>query len=123
MPLERADTGQLGVILPGQKAKWEHIAVKILAIEQEVAGVTGEAFKPYLEKEAARVWELYQAGVFRELYFRQDQTSAVLVLECADVQEACEILGSLPLVQQGLITFEVIPVVAYPGFARLFGKG
>jgi hypothetical protein len=30
------------------------------------------------------------------------------------------VLGMLPLVQQGLITFEVIPLVPYPGFSRLF---
>ena len=67
-----------------------------------------------------RALELYQAGVFRELYFRQDQTSAVLMLESVDVKEANEALNSLPLVKEGLITFELIPLTAYPGFSRLF---
>ena len=96
--------------------------MKILAIEKEVSGVAEEAFKPHLEAEAARVWELYQAGVFRELYFRQDEPSAVLVLECANAEEARELLGTLPLVKQGLIAFDVIPLIPYPGFARLFGE-
>jgi len=30
-------------------------------------------------------------------------------------------LGTLPLVQAGLIAFEVIPLKPYPGLARLFG--
>ncbi len=95
--------------------------MKILAIERDVGGVQSGAFTTALKKaEAARVWQLYQDDVIRELYFRQDQTSAVLVLECAGVEEAVRILGSLPLVQQGLIKFEVIPLAAYPGFARLF---
>jgi muconolactone delta-isomerase len=94
--------------------------MKILAIEREVPGVTDEDFKPHLKQEAAMVWELYQAGVFRELYFRQDQTSAVLVLECEDIEEANEALNSLPLVKEGLITFELFPLTAYPGFSRLF---
>jgi hypothetical protein len=63
---------------------------------------------------------LYQAGVFRELYCRQDRSEAVLVLECADVKEADRVLGTLPLVREGLITFEVIPLIPYPGFSRLF---
>ncbi len=96
--------------------------MKILAIEKEELGIAEEAFKPHLEAEAARVWELYQAGVFRELYFRQDKPSAVLVLECANVEEAHEVLGTLPLVKQGLIAFDVIPLVPYPGFSRLFGE-
>jgi hypothetical protein len=95
--------------------------MKILALEKEVSGVTAGAFKPYHKEEAARVWELYQAGVFREMYFRQDESSAVLILECDSVEQARGLLDTLPLVREGLITFDVIPLVPYPGLARLFG--
>ena len=95
--------------------------MKILAIEKEVPGVADEAFRPYLKEEAARVWELYRAGIFRELYFRQNEPSAVLVLECESVEEASGLLETLPLVREGLITFDVIALAPYPGFARLFG--
>jgi hypothetical protein len=97
--------------------------VKLLAIEREVPGVRDEQFRPHLKAEAARAWELYRAGVFRELYFRQDQPAAVLVLECADVAEANRVLGTRPLVREGLISFEVIPLAPYPGFSRLFVDG
>lgn len=96
--------------------------MKILAIEKEIPGLTAEHFKPHAKAEAAQVWELYQAGILRELYFRQDRTEAVLMLECANVDEANEILNTLPLVKEGLITFEVIPLGPYPGFARLFAE-
>ena len=96
--------------------------MKILALEQEVAGITDEQYQPHLNAEAARVWELYQAGVIRETYFRQDRTSAVLVLECADVEDASRALATLPLVRAGLISFELIPLLPYPGFSRLFDK-
>jgi hypothetical protein len=96
----------------------------LLAIEQEIPGTPSEAFRPHLLAEAIKVWELYQAGVFRELYFRSDPSCAVLVLECEDVQAAHATLHTLPLVQAGLMTFEGIPLVPYPGFARLFaGQG
>ncbi len=94
--------------------------MKILAIEQEAAGLAAGAFAPYLTAEAARVWELYQADIFRELYFDRDQHRAVIVLECAGIQEAQRELDTLPLVQEGLITFELIPLIPYPGLARLF---
>ena len=96
--------------------------MKLLAIEQDLPGVTGEQFRPHLKAEAARAWELYQAGVFRELYFRQDQHTAVLVLECADVEQANHALATLPLVKEGLITFDLIPLAPYPGFSRLFAQ-
>jgi hypothetical protein len=75
-----------------------------------------------LKAEAARAWELYQTGFIRELYFGQDQHNAVFILECGSLVEAGQVLGTLPLVEHGLITFELIPLVPYPGFARLFAE-
>jgi hypothetical protein len=95
--------------------------MKILAIEHDPPGVSDEQFtQALLQAEARRAWELHQAGIIRELYFRADQPEAVLVLECATVDEACTVLETLPLVREKLIGFELIPLVAYPGFARLF---
>ena len=94
--------------------------MKILAIEKEFAGKTAEDFKPHLESEAIRVWELYKKGVIREIYFRTDRTSAVLILECENLEEAKEKLSTLPLVQEDLIYFDFIPLAPYPGFERLF---
>jgi len=94
--------------------------MKILAIEKEFAGKTAEDFQPYLEAEAIRVWELYKTGVIREIYYRADRTSAVLILECANLEEAKEQLSTLPLVQENLINFDFIPLAPYPGFERLF---
>ena len=95
--------------------------MRILALERAVPGVAAAAFTPDLLKaEAERVWELQQAGVLRETYFRADRPDAVLVLECAGAAEADRVLGTLPLVAAGLIAFEVIPLRPYPGLARLF---
>lgn len=94
--------------------------MKILAIEKEKPGVRAEDFQPHLAAEAARAWELYQAGIIRELYFDADRHCAVLMLECTDAGEAREVLSTLPLVEEGLIEFEIIPLVPYSGFARLF---
>ncbi|MCL4250189.1 MAG: superoxide dismutase [Anaerolineae bacterium] len=96
--------------------------MKILALERELPGLAPDAFKPYLRAEAARVWELMQAGVIREIYFDADAHTAVLMLECADADEARRILNSLPLVQASLIRFDVIPLAPYSGFARLFAE-
>ena len=94
--------------------------MKILAMEVEAEGVKPEQFAPHLKAEARRVWELYRNGTIRELYFRADRSEAVLILECASASEAQQTLESLPLVQAGLIRFEIIPLVPYPGLARLF---
>ena len=94
--------------------------MKFFALEHEQPGCTAPDFQPHLKAEALRAWQLYQSGVIRELYFRPDQHTAVLVLECASLEEAHSVLDTLPLVQAGLICFEVIPLVPYSGFERLF---
>jgi hypothetical protein len=94
--------------------------MKILALEKEKPNATPKQFAPHLKAEAARVWELYKSGGLREIYLRGDRDEAVLILECADIEEAKGLLATLPLVKEGLITFEVIPLVPYPGFERLF---
>jgi hypothetical protein len=78
--------------------------MKILAMEIETEGVKPEQYRPHLKAEAGRVWELYQSGAIRELYFRADRSEAVLILECADVNEAQQTLESHPW-QAGLISF------------------
>ena len=94
--------------------------MKILAIEKEVEGTTAEDFKPYLHAEALLVWDYYKKGAIREIYFRGDKTSTVMILECENVEKAKEVLSTLPLVMENLIAFEIIPLVPYPGFERLF---
>jgi len=94
--------------------------MKILALELEKPGLSASDFQPFLKSEAAQAWALYQAGVIRELYFNADQHTAVLVLECSGIEEAQKTLAALPLVQAGLIQFDLVPLVPYSGFSRLF---
>jgi len=94
--------------------------MKILAIEIEFEGKTPQDFQPYLKDEARSVWNLYKNNFIREVYFRADLSSAVLMLESESVEQAEKTLAELPLVKNQLIYFELIPLVPYPGFERLF---
>jgi muconolactone delta-isomerase len=97
--------------------------MKILALEKEVPGISDDQFTaPLLKTEAMRAWKLHQTGIIRELYFRQDRNEAVLILECKDTEEARSVLATLPLMKSGLIGFEIIPLIPYDGFARLFSE-
>ncbi len=100
----------------------EETNLKILALEHELPNVTAGQFQTLAKEEARRVWQLTQAGILRECYFRADRNEAVLVLECLSVDEAQQVLSTLPFVQNRLISFELIPLKAYPGFERLFAE-
>ena len=86
--------------------------MKILAIERELPNTNAEKFHRFAEQEARQAWELHQAGQIRELYFRADQSTAVLVLECESTEHAENILAELPFVREGLIAFDLIPLKA-----------
>ena len=94
--------------------------MKILAFEHELPGTTASQFQRLTKPEARKVWDLHQAGLIREMYFRADRDEAMLVLECASVKAALESLAQLPFVEAGLIEFEPIALKAYPGLSRLF---
>jgi len=95
--------------------------MKLLALEHERPAPSTAYDPPLLRSEAAGAWRLYLSGILREAYFDVNQHTAVLVLECASQEEASQVLANLPLVQAGLIEFEIIPLAPYDGFARLFG--
>ena len=94
--------------------------MKILAIEKELPTSAPGQFAPLLKAEAQRVWELFQSSALREIYFGQDGHNAILILECENMVQANTLLESLPLVQAGLIRFEVTVLLPYSGFERLF---
>jgi hypothetical protein len=94
--------------------------MKLLALEKELQTVNAEESRTLLRDEAFRVWELQQSGCVRAIYFRADNHTAVLELECADLEEARQRISSLPLAVAGLSEFEILPLEPYDGFARLF---
>lgn len=92
--------------------------MKILAVEKAMGTHGSVEYEPHLKSEAAKVLELYENGIIREVYFSQDH-EAVIVLECADIREAEAVLGTLPLVENNLITFDFMELNPYKGFTRL----
>jgi hypothetical protein len=95
--------------------------MKILARSRTLAADEAAFTPELLCAEAAKVWELQQAGRLREIYFTA-AGEAVLILECRGAAEARRVLAGLPLVRAKLLEFAVDELRAYDGFARLFGQ-
>jgi hypothetical protein len=70
--------------------------------------------------EARRLWELYLAGLVVDVRWRTDRRDVVLLLDASDEGAARSALASLPFVAAGGVTFEVIGLRPYDGWARLF---
>jgi hypothetical protein len=94
--------------------------MKILALAKILPGATPEKIDQYLKVETAKAWEFYTVGVLREMYIRTDFPSAVLMLECATMEAAREVLAELPLVEENLIDFDLIPLGSFDCLSLLF---
>lgn len=92
--------------------------MKILALEKETAGIDWSLHGETLRAEAEYVYKLYLDGVIREIYFNEKK-NAVLLMECDSIDHAKSILNSCPLVNKGLISFEVTSLHPYSGLSRL----
>jgi len=98
--------------------------MQFLALGSEVdstfPGLSSEEAAALGRAEARQAWALHQAGIVREISFRAGVRRTVMVLEAPDEDAARAALASLPFVQAGRLTFEVIGLRPYDGWARLF---
>lgn len=92
--------------------------MKIIALEKESGTVGSISDQDLLKEEAAHVYKLYLSGYIREIYFNEHQ-QAIIILECSDLDEANNILDSLPLVKNGCIKFTLNKLLPYTGFNRI----
>lgn len=83
--------------------------------------VTAE-MRTHLKAEMRAAWELYASGVVREMYSRADRPGAVFIIECDSVYDARNALDSLPLVKQGLVDYEIIPLGPFAPLKELFAE-
>ena len=81
--------------------------------------LTGADPSEHLRAEAQRVWDLYASGVLREMYWKGDNSGAVLVLEVEGTAAAWNALATLPLVVHGLTQFRLVPVGPLIGLEAL----
>jgi len=68
----------------------------------------------YLQAEARRMAELQQAGLVELMLMKADWSGAVLLLRAADMAAARKAVDSLPLVTNGITSFELTEVIT-PG--------
>jgi hypothetical protein len=70
---------------------------------------------PYLQAETARMGELQQSGIVGMVLLKADQSGVIVLLHAADLAAARDAVGSLPLVANGITSFELTEVIAVPG--------
>ncbi|HEU4717616.1 MAG TPA: superoxide dismutase [Bacteroidia bacterium] len=96
--------------------------MKIYAIDRILPTATEEKIRGVVIREALHTWILYSKELIREVYFRKDRPGVIIALECANVEEARNILSTFPMVRSGVIDFDIIPVGHFVPFGTLFDQ-
>ncbi len=89
-----------------------------LAIEKELKNIPEFQRDSILKEEAKTVLSLCSEGTIKEIYFNEHHL-AVIFFDVAVIDQVNIAIASLPLVQEGFITFDVMELKPYTGFSRL----
>ena len=76
--------------------------MNVLAIGQ----YSSRDFDAHVPAEKQRVAELREEGFIRDLFFKTDKSGPILILNDTDRDRAQERLATLPLAEQGFLSFE-----------------
>jgi hypothetical protein len=84
-----------------------------MANSRPADGVSPERLTEYFEANgvSSKAWELVRHGIVTDYAFKiGEQPGVVLFLRADSEDEAREIVDSIPVVEQGLLRFEVEPL-------------
>lgn len=97
--------------------------MKIMGISQRRDGVSFDDIQRMQLPETRKVWELQKSGFLREIYFDPDKPAVVVVIEASSLDEARATLGELPMVEAGLIDFDLTVLGHFGQLGHLFADG
>jgi hypothetical protein len=96
--------------------------MKFMCIDKWQPGTKLEQILALQKEELAFGWKLYQQGVIRDWYFREDHPGVVIMFECASLAEVRKHLDEMPMVKQNLIDFDIIPLGYFRSLEVLFSN-
>lgn len=94
--------------------------MQILAILNGAEGKAPETFLLYQHEEEQVVWRHWKNGLIRQMWFRTDRIGAVFIMEAESVEAVRAILPEFPMVRDGLLVPELLPLKNFDGLEALF---
>lgn len=96
----------------------------VLAISARGANADPARMAELQVPEAKKVWELYVAGQIKQFWFDAEHKptpKGILLIEAESREAAREsVIDKLPLVEEGLIDFDLYVLGPYPALAMAF---
>ena len=96
------------------------MALVNLVITHDKPNVKWKEQELLLKQESKVLWDLQKNRIIRNIWFTKKSREAILIIESEDSKRTNEIIDTFPLVKEGLITYDIVELVAYDGYERLF---
>ena len=93
--------------------------MKVFAVGSAARPITDEQRKLIMPKEVPDTLKRYLDGKIDQFWAREDQPGVVFLLNAASVEAARSTIETLPLVVNGYLVFEYIPVGPLKPFGLL----
>jgi hypothetical protein len=92
--------------------------MKVFAIATAQPGLTPDKLEQHLPKEVPATLQHYLDGTVEQFWFRE-KAGPIFLMNVESIEEARASLSTLPLVANGLMTYEFLPVGPLVPLARL----
>jgi hypothetical protein len=96
--------------------------MQVLVIARVKPGTPIEKVLPFVSLEAAQAWEFYASEQIRQMHYIADMSGAVMLWEGESVESVTQEVQKLPMVKEGILACEVLPLKPYTGYESLFAQ-
>jgi hypothetical protein len=96
--------------------------MQVLVIARIKPGIPVEQVLPFVSAEAAQAWEFYTSEQVRQMHYIADMSGAVMLWESESVESVTQEVQKLPMVKEGILACEILPLKPYSGYASLFAQ-
>jgi len=94
--------------------------MQVLVIARVKSGIPVEQALPFVSAEATQAWEFYASGQIRQMYYIADMSGAVMLWEGESLESVTQQVQKLPMVKEGFLACEILPIKPYTGYESLF---
>ena len=84
--------------------------MKLIAIGNGIKPLTPENRQQIMPREVPATLKLYLDGKIEQFFFRTDKPGVVFLMNVESVEQAKETIEALPLVTEGHLQYEFMPV-------------
>lgn len=99
--------------------------MQVLALLRILPTTRPDQLAPLIKPEAKHVWAMHLTGTLRSIHFLQAPAASFpmgvsMLMEVDSTEQVGALINTLPMVAQGLVSTEILPLAPFTSYAALF---